>query len=311
MGRYLVTGGCGFIGSHLTERLLKDGHDVVIVDDLSTGQRENVPKDVQVIVSSICDTETFKDEIANIDGCIHLAAVSSVERSRVDWLGTHKANLSGFVGLMDAIAKSPRAGMPISYASSAAVYGDNEHLPLAETSATKPLSAYGADKLGCEQHAFIGGVTHGLSTTGFRFFNIYGPRQDPSSPYSGVISIFAKRMIDGEAVTIFGDGEQTRDFVYVGDAVEALTVSLKRDGATSAVFNVCSGRSITINSLMWTLAQILDYEQPANYADARPGEIRHSLGDATQLETVLGVKADTPLTLGLKTTTDWMKKTRR
>lgn len=311
MGRYLVTGGCGFIGSHLTERLLKDGHEVVIVDDLSTGQRENVPADAQVIVADVCNTAAYETEIPKVDGCFHLATVASVERSRVDWLGTHKVNLGGFIGLLEMIAKSPRAGMPIAYASSAAVYGDNDKLPLSETAVTRPMSAYGADKLGCEQHAFVGSAMHGLTTTGFRFFNVYGPKQDPLSPYSGVISVFAKRMIDGEEVTIFGDGEQSRDFVYIDDAVDALVAALSRKGDASAVFNVCSGRAITINSLMWTIAQILDYDRPAVFAPPRSGEVRHSLGNPALLENVLGIKADTPLTLGLKTTTDWMQRTRR
>ncbi len=306
MARYLVTGGCGFIGSHLTDRLIKLGHDVIVVDDLSTGRRGNVSVDVPVIVADVGDTAAFGDELGAIDGCFHLAAVASVERARTAWRETHRVNLSAFIGLLETVAKGPRPEIPIVFASSAAVYGDNPDLPLSETSLTQPISAYGADKLGCEQHARAGGLGHGLRTTGLRFFNVFGPRQDPASPYTGVISIFARRALDGKPITIHGDGEQSRDFIFVADVVAALIAASGRQGDASEIVNVCSGQAISISTLASKIADAVPHPVTVERVPARSGDIRHSLGDAGKMRDVLGVGADTPFETGLRRTLDWM-----
>jgi len=198
MALYLVTGGCGFIGSHLVDELIRRGHLVRILDDLSTGQLSNVPIGTEVIRGDVADPETVAKVMQGTDGCFHLAAIASVERGNLDWLGTHRTNLTGAIAVFDAAGRTSRSGpVPVVYASSAAVYGDNPATPLGEEAATRPLSAYGADKLGCELHAFVAGKVHGVPTCGLRFFNVYGPRQDPRSPYSGVISIFCERLRAG------------------------------------------------------------------------------------------------------------------
>lgn len=310
MARYLVTGGCGFIGSHLVACLLQRGDEIVVVDNLSTGRRENVPPDVKLIIADISDTDAYADELNDIDGCFHLAAIASVERSHIAWRETHQINLSAFVGLMEAIANSTRPDNHVVYASSAAVYGDNPEAPLTESSSPMPISAYGADKLSCELHARVGDIGHGLKTTGLRFFNVFGPRQDPESPYSGVISIFAGRALDRRDIVIDGDGEQSRDFIYVADVASALVAAMLRTGAGAEVINVCRGRAVTINQLADTISQIIMHDVPITRGPPRSGDIRHSLGDPSKLIRLLGINTEHDLESGLRLTLDWMVEER-
>lgn len=253
--RFLITGGAGFIGSHLTEALLARGDDVLVLDDLSTGKRENVPEGAELMIGDITHHASVIEIMAEVDACFHLAAIASVERSRKDWARTHAVNLSGTIHVFDAAARFPQP-KPVVYASSAAVYGDCQELPLAETAPAIPLSAYGADKLGCEQHGLVASQTHGVANTGLRFFNVYGPRQDPSSPYSGVISIFANRIPQDQEIFIYGDGEQTRDFIYVGDVVRHLIAAMERPGNRHDVLNVCTGQSVSILELANTIGEL-------------------------------------------------------
>ena len=218
---YLVTGGAGFIGSHLCDALVRDGHAVRVLDDLSTGRRANLPLGVELIEGDVADPAAVRAAVAGVDGCFHLAAIASVARGVEDWLGTHRANLTGTITLFDEVRRQPRP-VPVVYASSAAVYGDCADLPITEAATKRPLSAYGADKYACELHAVVASHVHHVPTVGLRFFNVYGPRQDPRSPYSGVISIFCERVRRGVAIDIFGNGGQTRDFITVADVVVAL-----------------------------------------------------------------------------------------
>jgi len=211
-----------------------------------------------------------------VAGCFHLAAIASVERGVREWRETHRVNLSAFVALLDAARA--RGGLPVVYASSAAVYGSHEELPLAETAPTRPLSAYGADKLGCELQARVAGAVHGIPTLGLRFFNVYGPRQDPASPYSGVISIFADRLLRGAPLTVFGDGQQSRDFVHVSAVVAALRAGMAAACAEAPVFNVCAGRSATVLELARALAEACGVTAEIRQCAGRAGEVRHSLG---------------------------------
>ena len=199
---FLVTGGCGFIGSHLVESLVNEGHKVRVLDDLSTGKRENVPAQCEVVVGSVTDNQLVRDCMTDIDGCFHLAAIASVQESNENWLGTHEVNLTGTINVFDACRKNRT---PVVYASSAAVYGDNAEMPLKESSGVRPLTAYGADKLACELHAQVASLVHSVPTSGMRFFNVYGPRQNLSSAYSGVISIFVDRILRHEPLCIYGD----------------------------------------------------------------------------------------------------------
>lgn len=307
MPRYLVTGGCGFIGSHLCDRLVADGHAVVVLDDLSTGKTENLPSGAEMIKGDVTDQLLVQRVMAEVDGCFHLAAIASVQRSLEDWVATHRVNQTGTVIVLDA-ARHGRAGQPVPvvYASTAAVYGQCADLPLAETSRPRPLSAYGVDKLACEMHAAIACTIHKVPTLGARFFNVFGPRQSPFSPYSGVISIFAERLLSGHPITIFGDGRQTRDFVYVGDVVNHLVKAMATADDKPRVINVCTGIPTPILDLAHTLAEILGCRPDIHFAPARHGDIRASLGNPDQCRKTLGLTAGTPLVVGLRHTLDHM-----
>lgn len=303
MAHWLVTGGCGFIGSHLTEFLLNRGDRVSIVDDLSSGKRENVPAEVEVIVGDISDGDLMRKALTGKDGCFHLAAIASVQRCTEEWVSSHRTNLTGTVTIFEA-AKTAKDGgpIPVIYASSAAVFGDNENVPLNEDAVTKPLSAYGADKLGCELHGRVAHGVHGVPNTGFRFFNVFGPRQDPKSPYSGVIAIFTDRIKAGQGITIFGDGGQVRDFVYVVDVVRHLVAAMDAGGGAGAVFNVCTGKSTSVLELAHMVAEICGATADITHAEARTGDIRISLGDPSRATAAFNVPAQMDFRDGLRLT---------
>jgi UDP-glucose 4-epimerase len=303
MATYLVTGGCGFIGSHLADGLLARGHRVRILDDLSTGKRENMPRTAQLVVGDVADAALVAEAMAGVDGAFHLAAVSSVERGNLDWLGTHRSNLTGTITLFDAARRARKEGpVPVIFASSAAIYGNNPDLPLDERAATGPLSAYGADKLGCELHAHVARGVHGVPAIGMRFFNVFGPRQDPKSPYSGVISIFCDRLRAGQGITIDGDGGQTRDFVYVGDVVAALMAAMERLPRDEIAFNVCTGRTTSVLDLAKTIAAVCGVRPNIAFGAPRAGDVRASFGNPALAKRVLGWEAKTDLRTGLAKT---------
>jgi UDP-glucose 4-epimerase len=303
MPSWLVTGGCGFIGSHLVEALLRRGDRVRVIDDLSTGKRDNVPADVELLIGDVADKELAARAIDGVDGIYHLAAIASVQRSSEDWLGTHRANLTGSITVFDAARSAKaRAPLPVVYASSAAVYGDNPSVPLSETASLRPLTAYGADKLGSELHAQVAWSVHRIPTTGLRFFNVYGPRQDPSSPYSGVIAIFADRVTKNDDIQIFGDGAQTRDFIFVSDVVSHLVAAMSDPYPGARVFNVCTGRATSILDLARIIARLGGREPRIRYAEARIGDIKASVGNPAAARNVLGVQAAIDITDGLRQT---------
>jgi UDP-glucose 4-epimerase len=303
MKKFLVTGGCGFIGSHLVDALVRQGHHVRVLDDMSTGRRENLDPAAELRVGDIGDRQTVKDAMKDMDGCYHLAAIASVDKSVSDWTGCHRVNLTGSINVFDA-ASTAAAGrkIPVVYASSAAVYGDSAMMPLSEKASTRPMTAYGADKLGSEQHARVAGLIHQVPTTGFRFFNVYGPRQDPKSPYSGVISIFADRVMAGEAVKIFGDGQQVRDFVFVSDVVAFLQQGMANASTAARVFNVCTGTGTNIIQLARSMAAVNGCTLNVEFEPVRQGDIRVSLGDPRLAKEELGLAAQVPLGTGLKQT---------
>ena len=301
MALYLVTGGAGFIGSHLVDALLARGDSVRVLDDLSTGKRENLAPGAELIVGDVADAACVAGAMNDVDGCFHLAAIASVELGNRDWLGTHRTNLTGAITIFDAARRAkPDRTVPVVYASSAAVYGDSTELPLAETVATKPLSAYGADKLGCELHGRVAGKVHGVRTAGCRFFNVYGPRQDPGSPYSGVISIFFNRISAGQGIKIFGDGGQTRDFIYVADVVRALLAAMGQDTAGPSVFNVCTGKTTSLLELAATIGKVFGRTPDIRFEAGRVGDIRASLGDPAMARDALGFSANLSLEDGLR-----------
>jgi UDP-glucose 4-epimerase len=305
MSSYLVTGGAGFIGSHLCEALLARGDTVRVLDDLSTGHHRNLPAGTTLIEGDVADAAAVGQAMDGVDGCFHLAAIASVEKGITDWLGTHHANSTGTITVFDAIRRQG-SKIPVVYASSAAVYGDAATVPIAEIEPCTPLSAYGADKYSCELHARVASHVHGIPTAGLRFFNVYGPRQDPNSPYSGVISIFCERIAAGASIKIFGDGQQTRDFVYVADVVRALLASMALRPADSPVFNVCTGVPTSVEALAHLIAELAGKNLDVQTQPPRAEEIRHSLGVPTLADTVLGLSERVPLRTGLGKVLEWM-----
>jgi len=301
--RALVTGGCGFIGSHLCDRLLADGHAVTVLDNLSSGKRENLAEGATLTVGDVTDASTVQALVNDTDAVFHLAAIASVDQCTNDWLNSHRTNLTGTVTVLEACAKTGRH-VPVVYASSAAIYGDNTDLPLMETTTPSPMSAYGLDKLSCEHYAKIAWDFHQVPSVGLRFFNVYGPRQDPRSPYSGVISKFMANSIAGQPLTFFGDGEQTRDFIYVGDIVALLVQSFKA-AKSCEVFNGATGIGTSLKQLAAVISAATGNALATNHAPPRAGDIRHSLGSPLKAQTILNFNAATGLEAGLTQLHAW------
>lgn len=302
--KILVTGGCGFIGSHLCKALIKQGHQLRVLDNLTTGKRENLATGAELVEGDIRNAETVADCLRDMDACFHLAAVASVQQSTEQWCETHAVNLSGTIHIFEQVAKrakiTGKKPIPVFYASSAAVYGNGAETALAEDVSLHPLSPYGADKLGCEIQAYVAQHLYGIPNIGFRFFNIYGPRQNPDSPYSGVISIFMKRCRNGQDLTIFGDGEQLRDFVYVDDLVAVLLRGLDKIKPDDCrVLNVCTGTPTSINELARYVIEVSRADVVCHHESARDGDIRISIGNTSCLESVLGIVPHTSIKEGL------------
>jgi len=308
MAHYLITGGCGFIGSHLADRLLADGHRVTILDNMSSGRLENKPSAAKLVVGDVADPDAVREAMAGdsgegVDGVFHLAAVASVQKSRELWAETHRTNLLGTVTVFEAARDAKRGSpIPVVYASSAAIYGDNTNTPLKEDELPRPLSAYGVDKLGCEMHARVAWAIQGVPTVGFRFFNVYGPRQDPMSPYSGVISIFARRVARGEDVEIHGDGQQVRDFVFVGDVVRILALTMERRFAGAQVYNLCTGRATSLVMLLEVLQELCNSKVRRRHTEPRAGDIRVSIGDPSLMRSTFDTMCQVGLLQGLSAT---------
>lgn len=303
MANYLITGGCGFIGSHLADALIAHGHSVTILDDLSTGKMENVPEKARVIVGDARDYKTVEKAFIGIDGCFHLAAIASVEKSINHWRDTHTVNATATVNLFQVASRMSRK-IPIVYTSSAAVYGDNASVPLSEDAEKNPVTAYGVDKLACDMHARIAWHVHNIPTLGLRPFNIYGPRQDPKSPYSGVISIFSDKIINNQPITIYGSGEQQRDFVYVADAVKVFMAGMRNLNRGHNIINVCTGQATSINRVVDILENLYDVHAIRISAPPRKGDILISMGNPKKLAEVLNMKLTTGLIEGLAYTVE-------
>jgi UDP-glucose 4-epimerase len=306
---YVVTGGAGFIGSHTVDRLIELGHRVVVLDDFSTGKRANLARHAQSPMLDIvhCDIShgifaalaPITEKHGPVERIVHLAAQVSVVASVANPLVDMQVNYGGTLHVLEyARALGVKK---VVFASSAAVYGDVTEMPVGEDVPTKPLSPYGIDKLASEFALDYYAAVHGVATTALRFFNVYGPRQDPSSPYSGVISIFADRAKAGRPLTIFGDGSQTRDFVYVGDVVRAI-VSALGDGNSRLVANVGTGLEISVRTLANTLVGLCGGTSSIEHAPPRAGEIVKSCARVDRLRDALGVVAQTKLMDGLRAT---------
>ena len=297
----LITGGAGFIGSHLSDALLAKGYAVRVLDDLSTGRRSNLqlgnPR-LQLIEGDVADAAVVAQAVAGCQAVVHLAAVASVQASVEDPVKTHQSN---FIGTLNVCEAMRLAGIKrVLFASSAAVYGNNgEGQAIDEDTPKAPLTPYAVDKLASEQYLDFYRRQHGLEPVVFRFFNIFGPRQDPSSPYSGVISIFCERALNGTPINLFGDGEQTRDFLYVADLVAVLVQALEQAQVQEGAVNVGLNRATTLNQLLEALRKVVGPLPEVNHGPARAGDIRHSRADNARLLARFDLPEPTPLADGL------------
>lgn len=310
MAKFLVTGAAGFIGSSLVRALLERGDEVRGIDNLSTGRRENlteVLKHIDFREADLLDLNAMHKACADIDFVLHEAAIPSVPKSVIDPIGSNRANIDGTVNLLVAArdAKVKR----VVYAASSSAYGDTPALPKYEAMSSNPISPYAVAKLASELYMISFFRCYGLETVCLRYFNIFGPRQDPSSPYSGVLAKFSMQMLRGEQPTIFGDGETSRDFTYIDNAVSANLLACSAPAADCAgrVFNCATGRRITLNETFAALKPLTGYKGEVKYAPERAGDIKHSLADITQAQKHLGYRVLVTFEDGLRRTVEWYK----
>ncbi len=308
---YLVTGGAGFIGSHIVEELLKRGEKVRVLDNFSTGKRENIApflKEIELIEGDIRELKIIKKAMKGVDYVLHQAALPSVFRSIKDPITTNEVNVLGTLNILTA-AKEART-KKIVYASSSSVYGDTPTLPKREDVKPSPLSPYALSKLAGEEYSRLFSSLYGLKIISLRYFNVFGPRQDPTSQYAAVIPKFISLMLKGKRPTIYGDGEQSRDFTYVLNVVNAnllATTSKTKEG----VFNIACGKRITVNELVTDLNRIMNTEIKPLYTDPRPGDVRHSQADISKAEEAFDYKVEVDFEEGLKKTVEWFRSQER
>jgi len=299
----VVTGGAGFIGSHLAEALLAQGRKVRIVDNFSTGSSANIPIGADVLEGDVL--ENAEEAVRDADVIYHLAAIASVPRSVAEPLESHRATAESTVALLEAGERAKVRRLVL--ASSSAVYGDSPGMPKREDQKPAPLSPYALAKLVSELYAEHWARRRSLETVCLRFFNVYGPKQDPNSPYSAAIPIFVRRLLDGQRVPIFGDGGQTRDFIFVGDVVRGLVAAGTTPGVSGRVYNLATGQGLSVFQLVRTLARVMDIPAKVDFLPERAGDIRDSWADVSAAARDLGFKPETPLEDGLRETVRWLK----
>jgi nucleoside-diphosphate-sugar epimerase len=307
MSSYLVTGGAGFIGSHLTEELLRRGEQVRVVDSLITGHRKNLAhlSSIDFQEGDLADLAVAKRAVEGIDYVLHQAAIPSVPRSVEDPITSNRANIDSTLNLL--VAARDAHVKRVVYAGSSSAYGNTPTLPKHEDMPTNPLSPYALQKLVGEQYMRLFTTLYGLETVTIRYFNVFGPRQDPSSPYSGVISVFAKALLDNKPPTIYGDGDQTRDFTYVANVVDGVLRAVTAREASGRVVNVATGSSISLNRLFVSMRELLGSRVDVGYGPFRSGDVKDSLADITLARTLLGYEPLVSFEAGLKKTIDWYK----
>ena len=308
MARYLVTGGAGFIGSHVVDALAARGDAVRVVDDLSTGRRENLSAHpgIELIEADLGERQVAEHAVADIDCVIHLAAIPSVPRSVREPRRSHRANVEATHELL--LAARDAGVRRVVLASSSSVYGESERLPKHEGMRPAPLSPYALHKLIGEQYAALFSRLYGLETVALRFFNVFGPRQSPQSQYSGVISLFTAALLAGRAPTINGDGEQTRDFTYVADVARGVLQACAAPAASGRAVNIARGGRMSVNELCAALQRATGVAVAARYAEPRPGDVRHSQADISLARDLLGFAPAVPVEEGLGRTVDWQRR---
>ena len=310
--KVLVTGGGGFIGSHLAERLLHDGHDVRVLDNFSSGRRDNLlpfGDEIELVEGDIQSYERVHTAVRGCDLVAHQAALPSVPRSVQDPL---TSNASNVIGTLNVLLAARDSGVQrVVCASSSSVYGANETLPKAEHLPVEPISPYAVGKLASEGYCRSFWEVYGLDTVALRYFNVFGPRQDPLSQYAAVVPIFINALLDGEQPIIYGDGEQTRDFTYVDNVIEGTTLALTAPGVAGKVFNVALGGGVTVNGLFELVRELAGAEIEPRYVEARPGDVRHSQADISRATLELGYHPSVSLREGLSRAIDHYRERRR
>ena len=304
--RYLVTGGAGFVGSNTVDELVRRGHSVVVLDDLSAGKEENlspVAGKIEFIRGSITDLETVRAACRGVDYVLHLAARTSVPRSVKDPLETNRVNVDGTLNVL--VAARDAQVRRVVFAASSSAYGETPTLPKAETMTPAPISPYGVSKLVGEAYTQVFGRVYGLENVSLRYFNVFGPRQDPNSPYSGVLSRFITALLDGAQPVVFGDGEQSRDFTYVDNVVEANLLACEASKVSGTVINVGTGSRFTLNQTLKLLEKIAGKPANAKYDPPREGDIRDSQADIELARKLLGYRPRIGFEEGLRRTWDW------
>ena len=307
MASYLVTGGAGFIGSHLAEELLRRGQRVRVVDSLITGKRRNLEPltGVEFVEGDLADQSIAAAAVKGMDYVLHQAAIPSVPRSVKDPVTSNRANIDASLNVL--VAARDAGVKRVVYAGSSSAYGDTPTLPKREDMPTKPLSPYALQKLVVEQYCQMFTRLYGFETVAIRYFNVFGPRQDPGSPYSGVISLFATALLAGRQPVIYGDGEQTRDFTYVTNVVDGVLRACEARGASGEVINVATGGRISLNELLRTMNRIVGTNTKAVFHDTRAGDVRDSQADITKARQLLGYVPIVDLEEGLRYTLDWAR----
>lgn len=308
---YLITGVAGFIGSSIARALLSRGESVRGVDNFSTGKKQNlaeIAERIELFEADITDLDAMHRACREVDFVLHQAAIPSVPKSVLDPLGSNRANVDGTVNVL--IAARDAKVKRVVYAASSSAYGDTPTLPKHEGMKPDPISPYAVAKLASEHYMVSFYRCYGLQTVCLRYFNIFGPRQDPSSPYSGVLAKFITQMLRGEQPTIFGDGEQSRDFTYIDNAVEANLLACKADAGKAAgeVFNVATGRRVTLKETYKALQPLTDYSSDPKYGAPRSGDVMHSLADISKTQAGLGYRPEVDFEEGLRRTVEWYRQ---
>ena len=307
MTHYLVTGGAGFIGSHLVEELVRRGGRVRVADSLVTGKRTNLAHvpDVEFLQGDLADLAFAQRATHGVDFVLHQAAIPSVPRSVRDPITSNKANVDGTLNVL--VAARDAGVHRVVFAGSSSAYGNTPTLPKHEDMPPRPLSPYALQKVVGEQYLQMFTTLYGLETVSIRYFNVFGPRQDPSSPYSGVISVFATALLDGRPPTIYGDGEQTRDFTYVANVVDGVLRACEAPAANGEVINVATGGRISLNTLFETMRRLIGVDVEPVYADERQGDVRDSQADISKAQRILGYNPTVPFEDGLRVTVEWYR----
>ncbi len=311
MKRVLVSGGAGFIGSHLVEALLERGHKVRVLDNFSTGKRNNlrgVRNDIEILAGDCADLKTAAKAMKGIEVVFHEAAVPSVALSVAEPFASHHANATATMAML--VAARDQGVERFMYAGSSSVYGDRKEKYKVETLPARPLSPYGAAKFAGETYVRIFAELYGMQTLTMRYFNVFGPRQDPSSAYSGVISRFSKALLKRETPVIFGDGNQSRDFTFIANVVHANLLAMDAPGLKGQTVNVATSKAHTLNELLEALARFVGRKVEAKYEPARVGDVRHSLADTTAARKLLKYRPQVDFESGLARTFEWYSASR-